>query len=250
MRLDFYYYSYQCPLNVSMIQMINEYSDKIEVHIYDISNDSSLAKSMRIFYPALIVLNQSKRYYSPLRRSFLDQVVQGIYPDEKPYLPELSDIVIEYMIEPLTLDNIDLACECCGGKTEDNCFKKRSFLQMFNQKIYGFIHKDDKGKLLGGVEYLPSELVPYDICHDQEVAFITCVYLSDIEYDYKSAPLKKLEEYLKNKYSKVCVITDEKGVFPNGDLKFFIRNGYMDEGIIYSDDNYCKLHLVSKVLSE
>lgn len=115
---------------------------------------------------------------------------------------------------------------------------------------HGFLHTDERGNLLGGAEYLPSMLVPYDIPHSEDAAFITCVYLSDAEYDYKSAPIKALEQYLRKTYARVFAVTDEKGVFPNGDLAFFTRNGYRDNGVIFEDQAYCKLHLVSKDLNE
>lgn len=86
---------------------------------------------------------------------------------------------------------------------------------------YGFVHKNEEGCLIGGAEYLPSGIVPYDIPHDRKTAFLTCVYLSDSEYDYKSAPLLALERHLRGQYTRLIAITDEKGVFPNGDLSFF-----------------------------
>ena len=60
--------------------------------------------------------------------------------------------------------------------------------------------------------------------------------------------IKALEQYLRKTYARVFAITDEKGVFPNGDLAFFTRNGYRDNGVIFEDQAYCKLHLVSKNL--
>lgn len=248
MKLDFYYFSYQCPLNDTMIHLLEKYRGSIDIHMYDISTNSTLAKKMNIFFPTLTVLNETRRYYSPLRKDFLEQVAQGIYPEERPYLPVLSEIYAENIIEPLNMNNIDIACECCGNKTNSNCLKKKQFLEAYHEEIYGFIHKDLEGNLLGGAEYLPANLVPYPVSHNKDIAFITCVYMSDSEYDYKSAPLKALEAYLQNKYSKVIAISDENGIFPNGNLDFFIRNGYQDEGVIFKDSNYCTLHLVSKSL--
>lgn len=248
MKLDFYYFSYQCPLNDNMIQLLDEYKDKIEIHMHDVSNNKSLAMEMDMFFPTLIVLDEEKRYYSPLKKSFLEQVLQGKYPEEQPFVPKLSEVVVEKIIEPITTRNIGMACGCCGNKSESNCEKKRRFLESFKQDVYGFIHKDREGNLLGGAEYLPAERIPYHVPHDKDSAFITCVYMSDSDYDYKSTPLRTLEEYLKKEYRKVIVIADEAGVFPNGDVKFFIRNGYQDEGIIYEDFQYCRLHLVSKLL--
>lgn len=248
MKLDFYYFSYQCPLNDNMLQLLDEYRDKIEIHLHDIANNCSLAAKMNIFFPTLTMLDGEKRYYSPLKKSFLELVSKGIYPEESPFLPTISELTVAEIIEPLKIQNIEVACACCGNKTENNCLKKQEFLKKYKQDVYGFIHKDMKGNLIGGAEYLPAEFIPYNIPHDKNTAFITCVYMSDSEFDYKSAPLKALEEYLKKDYEKIIAISDENGIFPNGNLKFFINNGYQDEGIIFTDTKYCRLHLVSKLL--
>ena len=248
MKIDFYYYSIQCPLNETMVQLLNKYRDKLEIHFHDISQESALAKEMGMFYPTLTILNGQRRYYSPLRSSFLEQAASGIYPDERPYLPMLSSNTVTKQIVPLTNENICLACDCCGFPTDTSCAEKERFLRSCGQEIYGFLHADERGNLLGGAEYLPSMLVPYDIPHSEDAAFITCVYLSDAEYDYKSAPIKALEQYLRKTYARVFAVTDEKGVFPNGDLAFFTRNGYRDNGVVFEDQAYCKLHLVSKEL--
>ena len=248
MKLDFYYYSYQCPLNDDMIRLLNEYKDRLDICLHDIADDFKTAKELKMFFPTLTVLDNKERYYSPINRSFLEQAVAGAYPKEDAYMPSLSDKVVTKCIEPLNKNNIDLACDCCGNKTQSNWCQKAKFLLTHMVEPYGFIHKDEFGHLIGGAEYLPSFIVPYDIPHDSKVAFITCVYMSDAQNDYKTAPLQALEQYLRGQYTKVIAITDEKGVFPNGDLAFFVRNGYKDEGIIFEDANYCSLHLVSKWL--
>ena len=184
--------------------------------------------------------------YIPQR--LLDQAARETYPHEAPYLPALSQVPVRKTVLPIRLDNLETACGCCGRKTAGGCAKKGEFLGTFRQRIYGFMHLDENGTLLGGAEYLPAELVPYPIPHDGDTAFITCVYMSDPAFDYKSAPLNALENHLKGQYAKVIAISDEAGVFPNGNLEFFIRNGYKDEGILFEDPNYCRLHLVSKAL--
>lgn len=250
MKLDFYYFSDQCPLNHLIIQRLDAYKDKLDIRCHDIANDFGTAKAQKIFFPTLTVLDGQKRYYSPIGRRFLDQAASGMYPEEKPYLPILSDHVITKQIEPLTADKMALACGCCGNTAQASWRKKARFLMTRMAAPYGFLHKDEDGRLLGGAEYLPSVLVPYDIPRSRKTAFITCVYLSDSEYDYKSAPLQALERSLCGPYTRVLAITDETGVFPNGDLRFFLRNGYRDEGIIFEDPSYCSLHLVSKQLTQ
>ena len=248
MVLDFYYFSYQCPLNDNMIQLLKDYQDKIDIHFYDVSKNRFLAKEKKMFFPTLIVLDKKKRYYSPLRKSFLEQVVNGVYPEEKPFLPAISQTFRKEIIEPLYIDKFDTACDCCGDKTSENCKKKTEFLKQYGLELYGFLHKNRKGDLVGGVEYLPAEVIPYDVPHDEDTAFLTCVYMTDVAYDYKSAPLMELESYLSNNYKRIIAISDEKGVFPNGDLDFFRNNGFQDEGVIFEDEHYCRLHLVSKKL--
>ena len=71
--------------------------------------------------------------------------------------------------------------------------------------------------------------------------------MSDETFDYKSAPLRVLEQYLSKRYKKAIVISDEEGTFPNGDLQFFKKNGYHDEEVIF-EDRYCRLHLLAKDL--
>lgn len=248
MRLDFYYFSYQCPLNGDMLRLLDTYRDRLDIHTHDIVGDFSLAKEQHMFFPTLTVLDGARRYYAPLREVFLEQAARGEYPTERPYLPKLSDHVVTGRVEALTQENISVACICCGNPTAGNCAEKARFLASCNQEIHGFIHLDEAGGLLGGAEYLPSQLVPYDIPRGDETAFLTCVYLSDGAYDYKTAPLRALEEYLRGKYQRLLAITDECGVFPNGDLGFFLRNGYRDEGVVFEDTDYCTLHLVEKTL--
>ena len=45
--------------------------------------------------------------------------------------------------------------------------------------------------------------------------------MTDAAYDYKSAPLMELEKYLAGEYKRILAISDEKGVFPNGDMQIY-----------------------------
>ncbi|BBF42496.1 hypothetical protein lbkm_1178 [Lachnospiraceae bacterium KM106-2] len=248
MKLDFYYWSYQCPLNQSMLRLLEEYQDKLEIHTHDITGNDILAKQRSMYFPSLIVLDDRKRYFSPLKRQFLDTVCNGQYPMEHPYLPKLGTKEKTVMIQPLTNDNLCIACHCTGDDRLDLCKAKEQFLQSYQsrQKPYGYLNLDREGHLLGGVEYMPSIFVPYDIPKGERIAFLTCVYCSDEEYDYKSGPLRALENELDNDYDQMIVISDEHGIFPNGDLAFFLKNGFHDEGILSVEENYCTLHLLSK----
>lgn len=75
MKLDFYYWSYQCPLNNEMLKLLEEYKDSLDINIYDINENQMLAKEQHMFFPTLIVVNNQYRYFSPLRRHFLNQLL-------------------------------------------------------------------------------------------------------------------------------------------------------------------------------
>lgn len=246
MKVDFYYWSYQCPLNNSMLELLREYEDRLDISYHDISQNFELAQKMNMFFPTLTVVNNIHRYFSPLKKALLDSLCEDKLPIEKPYRPSLGTIEKNVIIQPINENNYQIACECTGKNCSINCNKKLHFLKDKNIIPFGYINVDENNSLLGGVEYMPSLLVPYKIPKDHTTAFLTCVYLSDADFDYKSGPLKKLEMDLSLKYDKVIVISDETGVFPNGDMKFFIKNGYTDMGIVFKEKNYCTLHMLYK----
>lgn len=246
MKIDFYYWGSICPITTEILNLMSEYEDKVDIYLHDISNDSESCKINNIFFPFLTVLNEVNRFYSPISRKFMEEIAVGIIPKEKPFIPKLGTKIISETIKPIRKDNYIFASKCTSRKNCLGCGSKIEMYNSMNEEIYGFINALEN-KLLGGAEFVPSKYVPYDIPKDEDIAFITCVYLSNKEYDYKSAPLKALENYLRSNYKKVLVISDELGVFPNGNLDFFMKNNYIDEGIIF-EDSYCKLHLMSKLL--
>ncbi len=249
MDLDFYFWGFQCPLNNRVINILKGYEDKININYYDVSNDFDSANKMKMYFPTLIVVNKKYRYFSPMiKTQFLSRLCSGEYPKEIPYRPKHGVIEKNVNILPLTMDNLKVACKCTGQNCSEYRIKKERFLRKSNTKVFGYINVDHDNCLLGGAEYMPSVIVPYPIPQNKDSAYITCVYTTDSYYDYKSGPLKKLENYLKNQYNKVLVISDEKGTFPNGDLNFFLRNGYEDCGIISKEKDYCTLHLLSKTI--
>ena len=142
---------------------------------------------------------------------------------------------------------MEFSARCTGREHCVGCKEKVNMYANIKDGILGFMNK--KGDtLFGGVEYYPSIDVPYDIPKGKDIAFLTCIYMTDSIFDYKSAPLKALNEHLSKEYKKIVAIANEEWDFPNGDLAFFMKHGFYDEGIVY-EDTYCKLHLVSKYLS-
>lgn len=247
MQLDFYYWGSMCPISDEIIETISHYNDKLDIQFHDITNNPDLAKSKNIFFPFLTIVDNRERYYGPISELFLQALCSGSIPKETPYRITMGTTEKSLIVQPITKDNYSLASQCTGRKDCLGCNMKTKMYQSIPDGIIGFMNTNGE-TLLGGVEYFPSLCVPYDIPKGKDIAFITCVYLSDETFDYKSAPLRALEQYLSRRYKKVVVISDEEGTFPNGDSNFFKKNGYHDEKVIF-EDKYCRLHLFAKNLS-
>lgn len=247
MKIDFYYWGSMCPVSNEIIQQLKKYHGVFDIHFHDFTNNDVLAKKEKIFFPFLTVIDDKKRYYSPISEKFMQMLLSGEIPAEVPYTPSLGDMERSVKIEPITKNNYNIASLCTGRKYCLGCEQKTKMYSAIPDEIIGFMNVDGEN-LLGGAEYYPSLAVPYDIPKGIEIAFITCIYISDERFDYKTAPLRALERYLARQYKKVVLISDEEGVFPNGNMEFFKRNGYTDEKIVFEDE-YCKLHLLSKNLS-
>lgn len=247
MKIDFYHWGSMCPISNEIIQLLKKFTDVFNIHFHDFTYDCTLAQKQKIFFPFLTVLDGKKRYYSPISEEFLHLLLSGEVPVETPYKPTLGNTEKSVEIKPIVKSNYILASQCTARLHCLGCERKPQMYSAMTDGIMGFMNVDG-GNLLGGVEYYPSLHVPYDIPKGTEIAFITCIYLSDRHFDYKTAPLRALERFLAQQYKKIVLISDENGIFPNGDIAFFERNGYRDERVVFEDD-YCRLHLLSKDLS-
>ena len=247
LRIDFYYWGMQCPLNHEMVKLLEQFKDDFNIVLHDVDKNAELVVQQRMFFPFLTVVDNKMRFFSPITRQFLMQLLNGEVIEEKPYIIQLARERYKGEIVPLTRENIHVAGKCTGREHATACRMKVDFLSNHFDGIYGYLNIEN-GDLLGGAEYIPSKLVPYNVPKDDKYAFLTCLYLSSSNYDYKALPLQALEVHLKKHYDKIIAISDELGVFPNGNLKWFLEQGYQDEGIISVEHNYCTLHLVSKYL--
>jgi hypothetical protein len=248
MEIEFYYWGVQCPLILSQLRLLEQFKSLLSIRTFDITHDFETAKRLRMFFPFLFVINDNVRHFSPVRKEFLEELVIGKIPSELPYRVALSRDPYESEISPITEESVSLAGRCTGRDCPSDCHEKYQHFMGYGVTTLGFINTEN-GRLLGGAEYAPSQVVPYDIPRSEDTAFITCVYLSSERFDYKSAPLKRLEALLSIRYKKAIAVTDENGVFPNGDMVFFQKNGYRDLGILSIEPGLYRLHLVEKILS-
>ena len=246
MKISFYHWGVQCPIIFEMLRLFqNDMVDNVKC--IDISKDISLV-DQSMYYPFLTVIDEEIYWYGPITSSVLEQIRNRTLTKDMPYQIIQSQTVIKGDIVYLTDDTIINAlqgctmCEECG-----QIYKKREFLQSQQIPFYGVLHKN-QDKIVGGAEWMPSTKVPYQIPKDDKYAFLTCVYHSDEEYDYKAYPLSVLEKELAKNYQKIFVISGETGTFPNGPMSWFIKQGYKDLGIVQNIPDYACIHLMGKDL--
>lgn len=246
MKITFYHWGYQCPIIHETIALLNRYKALMTIEIIDFTDNEDICRENRIYFPFLTIFDDKQRWFRPLDSETIEKYLHGHVLMEKPYIQNWSRVLFEGTTQPLSVDNIariHKGCTLTG--CQDSCNKKADFLKGFGQETFGVIHLDGD-EVVGGAEYLPSLNVPYNIPKDKETAFLTCLYHSSPDYDYKAVPLSALETTLSKSFNAIIAITDAVGSFPNGDLKWFIDNGYADLGVISQEDGYCMLHLVKK----
>lgn len=90
MKLDFYYWDMQCPLNSRMLQLLDKYEEHFEITKYDVANDFGLAKQQRMFFPTLTVVDGKQRCFAPLSERFFETLIRGDSFSERPYVIELG----------------------------------------------------------------------------------------------------------------------------------------------------------------
>ncbi len=242
MKVEYYHFGSQCPLSHVSIALLEEFSDFFELTTHDITDDPDTAKRMNMYFPSLLVV-EGRRYYAPLTRSFLKRLADGEFPEEAPYIVNHGTQKKVGELVALSEDNMHVA-GCCTGRKD---LSKERFFQEQSSEVYGVLNLED-GKLIGGAEALPSQKVPYPIPKAKDYAFLTCVYPAEELIDAKAAPLSVLEQRLSQTYRKLYAVTAKEGTFPNGDLAWFQRLGYRDEGVVSVEENYATLHLVVKDL--
>lgn len=246
MRLSFYYWGQQCPCHGAGLRLLERYEDRLDITRVDITGHPEIALDQGMFFPMLTVVNEIHRYFAPLQPAFLEALCRGELPRQAPYRPKLGTRAVIGTLEPLTRDNLSVAASCTGSRDCD-CREKLAWLEGQGQQVFGVVNRMGD-RLLGGAEFLPGELVPYDIPKGKGIAFLTCLYGSHPQEDYKSGPLQALDVLLRPRYRKIFAVSDEEGVFPNGNLALFLRNGYRDLGLLWQEEGYCRLHLVEKRL--
>lgn len=253
-KIDFYYWGDQCPHNRKIIKLLKSFSmdQRCTIEIFDISNNHAIAKKLNIFSPNMLVIDDKLRWHGPISIESFESILNGTIPESKPYIVNIGKDIFKGEMKDLTEDTVLDTCILCASSKENTfCNDKSKWIKDLRQK-YNLPHL---GKLhyinnlcVGGAEFVPSLEVPYPIPKDNDVAFLTCSFVSSKDGDYKSYPLHKLEEELPSLgYKSIIAIVSENTPFPNGPLDWFLAEGYIDLGFIYNEErHFAKMHLVKK----
>lgn len=247
MKITFYYWGTQCPIIAEMRQLFTE-NHVDDITCIDIGKQPEIAEMMGLYYPFLTVFDDQLYWHEPINAKLLDAIRHKSVTKEEPYiLPQSSRVIKKElrMLDVQTLSMVEHGCTFCGKCHQIE--QKARFLTSLCPAPWGIVHVVD-GVLKGGVEWLPSSKVPYPIPKRETSAFLTCVYHSSEQADYKSYPLAAVEKYLSQTYDEVMVISDEKSTFPNGPMSWFVKRGYEDVAMVQEIPGYARLHLLRKKL--
>lgn len=189
-----------------------------------------------MFFPFMTVIDERLRVPSPTRAEVLVRMANQTR-ELKPTAPmaygRRPDVC---EVHALTPDNVKATIPLCIAGVEPIADREkarwaREALRKSRGVLLGFIAFKD-GKAKGAVEYLPSHMVPYPLPQkDPSIAFITCIYPTEPDSNYKSPVLEKLLDHLKVEgYRRLQVIAGRRTPFPNGPVAFFQEHGFSELG--------------------
>lgn len=256
LKIDFYFWGDQCPHNSLIRNRLQDLLDpkRYRLNFIDISNDLERAKKLKIFSPNLIIFNGDYRWNGPINMDTIKLLEEGKKPKKHPYRVSSSENIVVGLLKPLNEKTVADSFNVCAPSYGKCCCAPkgdwiRRIKERYNIKSMGYLHYLNE-KCVGGAEFVPSLMVPYNIPRAPNIAFLTCVFVSDEKADYKSYPLGQLEKTLREMgFKEVITIASEDVVFPNGPLDWFVKRDYRDFGVInYEVADAAKMHLVKKKL--
>ena len=226
------------------------------LHLFDITDDERTCKEYSIFSPTMTIVNEKHRWHGPFTK---DQILlmledEMVRPETRPI--DQSDDIVRGDLVTITPESVLQTCTPCIGMDDKGlCYGKSEWIADVMKdkglRHLGYLHFVD-GKCVGGAEFLPSKKVPYPIPDKRDDnAFLTCSYVSSETKDFKSHPLEKLVEDLKEQgFVTLSVAASEHVVLPNGPKAWFERKGFVDKGVLSKEGlhgaeiHYLQLDLV------
>ena len=232
----------QCPWIPWVVKQARLAAEELEgeLHVVDVTEDAGLASRYRLYFPFMTIINESLRLPSPTSAQELIQIAkQGLTKNHIRPIGFGRQSQAE-LVMPITVNNIGEACPLCTNQQEDyGCQLKVSWAEQIARAvpegILGFVaYQDDH--VVGVVEYLPANLVPYPLPDkSSRIAFITCLYSLENGGDYRGQVLERLLQYCQlGFYREIQVVVGMHTPYPNGPEEFFISYGFQRLQIIDS----------------
>lgn len=256
-NLKFFYMANQCPHNCYLLARIKTlaWQERVPLHLFDIWNDPATCERYRIFSPSMLLVNDKHRLHGP----FTAERVLAMLSDEdlepRAYTVRQSGDVVKGDLTAITPESVlGTGATCAGADDSGLCMGKsewvRDVLRTTGLQHLGYVHAHN-GACVGGAEFLPSELVPYPIPNKRKGnAFLTCSYLSDEKKDFRTHPLERLCQDLKEwGFDTLSVAASKDVVFPNGPMAWFEKKGFADKGILITEELHkAEIHYLQRKL--
>ena len=234
--LKYFYFGYQCPHSAYLLARIKTiaWNEGAALQLYDISEDPRICEEYDIFSPNMLIVNDQYRWQGPFTKDDVLAMINNEEPTPRLLEAKMGTEIVAGNLVPITPDSVLSTCEpclqsddigMCRGKAE----WVESLLRETGADCLGYLHMLD-GKCVGGAEFLPSISVPYPIPDKRKTnAFLTCSYLSNSEYDYRSHPLNALvTDLVRLGYDTLSVVSSDRLAFPNGPSNWFVSKGFVD----------------------
>lgn len=242
--LKFFYFGWQCPHNAYLLARIKTiaWQERVKLHLFDVTGDEETCRKYSVFSPTMVLVNDKYRWHGPFTKERILMMLEDeeVKPESLPM--KQSDDVIRGELVPMTPRSVlDTCAPCMNMKDKGMCYGKAEWmtdmLKGTQLKHLGYLHYVD-GECVGGAEFLPSTKVPYPIPDKRgDNAYLTCTYVSRSEKDFKSHPLERLIQDLRDMpFTTLSVAAAEESVFPNGPMDWFVRKGFVDKGILVRED--------------
>jgi hypothetical protein len=229
------HFGVQCPWQPWVVEQVREAAKCLNgsVEVLDVSGKPELAERYQLFTPFLILINYVLRVPAPTPAVELVRIAkEGIRP--APLEPlRLQEKGLADAVVPLTVSNLKETCRLCVPDPTGSGIRKKTawgagIIKHLPGEKLGFCAWHG-GRVVGAVECLPSELIPYPLPRkESEIAFITCLYSLEEGPDYRQQVLERLLEYLAGTtYREVQVIVGQHTPYPNGPEAFFRPYGFI-----------------------
>lgn len=242
--LRFFYFGNQCPHNGYLLARIKTiaWKESVPLRLDDVTDDESTCAEFGIFSPQMLLVNGRYRLHGPFDRELVLALLDDEQIQPRRYAVRQSGDVVRGDLLPLTPGSALRTCDTCSGTGDPGiCRGKEEWVRDMMRRTglphLGHLHMLD-GRCVGGVEFLPSAVVPYPMpSKGPREAFLTCVFLSDEEHDYKTHPLERLLSELPGMgFDTVSVAASKNVVFPNGPSSWFEERGFRDEGLLAEEE--------------